>query len=128
MMSSMLAMGMPTCLAFFWASSSYDILGNAGCLGVVAVHVCPEIEHVDSMEPPAVGVKEGHDFDSKYLCVKGIRVLEVGVPSLIHRGKEELGCAALGRFVAGIVVKLGVVGCFPADLDNSQRIVGNILT
>ena len=78
------------------------------------------------MEPPTVGIKEGHDINSEYLRVKGIRILEVGVPSLIHPGKEELGCAVLGHFVADIVVKAGFVGCFPVDSDNGQRIVGNI--
>ncbi len=126
MTSSMSAMGMPARLAFFWASSSMMILGNAVSLGVVAVHVRPESEHVDSVEPSAVGVEEGHDVNSEYLCIKGICVLEVGVPSLVHRGEEEFGCAALGRFVAGIVVKSGTVGCFPADSDDGQRIFGNI--
>ena len=78
------------------------------------------------VEPPAVGVKEGHEFDSEYLCIEGIRVLEVGVPSLVHRGKEELGCTALGRFVAGVIIESGAVGCFPADLDDGQCIVSNI--
>jgi hypothetical protein len=54
------------------------------------VHVRRESEHVNGVEPPAVGIEEGHDFDSEYLCVEGIRVLEVSVPSLVHRGKEEL--------------------------------------
>ena len=103
-----------------------DVLGNALGLGVVAVHVRPESEHVDGVEPPAVGVEEGHEFDSKYLCIEGIHNLEVGVPSLVHRGEEELGCAALGCFVAGVIVEPGAVGCFPADSDNGQRIVGNI--
>ena len=78
------------------------------------------------VEPPAVGVKEGHEFDSEYLCIEGIRVLEVGVPSLVHRGEEELGCAALGRFVACIVAESGTVGCFPVNSDDGQCIVGNI--
>ena len=103
-----------------------DVLGNAVGLGVVAVHVRPESEHVNGVEPPAVGVKEDHEFDSEYLCVEGIHVLEVSVLSLIHRGKEELSCATLGCFVAGVIVKLGAVGCFPADSDDGQRIVRNI--
>jgi hypothetical protein len=78
------------------------------------------------VEAPAVGVKEGHDFDCEYLCIKGIRVLEIGVASLVHRGKEELGFATLGSFVAGIIVESGAVGCFPVDLDNGQHIVGKV--
>ena len=31
-----------------------------------------------------------------------------------------------GRFIAGKVVKAGTVGCFPADSDNCQCIIGNI--
>ena len=78
------------------------------------------------MEPPAVGVEEGHKFDSEYLCIEGIHVLEVAVPSLVYRGEKELGCTALGHFVAGVIVKSGAVGCFPADLDDGQCIVGNV--
>jgi hypothetical protein len=103
-----------------------DVLGNAIGLGVVAVHVSPESEHDNGVEPPAVGVEKGHQVDSEYLCIEGIRVLVVGVPSLIHRGKEELGCAALGHFVAGVIVESGAVGCFLTDSDNGQRIVGNV--
>ena len=103
-----------------------DILGNAVGLGVVAMHVCLKSKHVDGVEPPPVGIKEGHDIDSKYLHVKGIHVLEIGVPSLVHDGEEELGCAALGRFIAGIVVKSVAVGCFLTYSDKGQRIVDNI--
>ncbi len=80
-----------------------------------------------SPPPPAVGVEEGHEFNSKYLRVEGIRILEVGVPSLLHLGNEEFGCAALGRLVAGVIVKSGAVGCFPADSDDGLCIVSNIL-
>jgi hypothetical protein len=103
-----------------------DVLGNAIGLGVVPVHVRPESEHVDGVEPPTVGVKEGHQVDSKYLRIESIPIFEVGVPSLVHPGEEELGCAALGRFVAGVIVKSGGVGCFPADSDDGQCIVGNV--
>ncbi len=50
--------------------------------------------------------------------IEGIGILKVGIPSLVHHGKEELGCALLGHFVAGIIVKAGGVGCFPVDSDN----------
>ncbi len=90
------------------------------------MHVRPESEHVDGVEPPTVRAKEGHQVNSQYLHIEGIRILEVGVPSLVHRGEEELGCAVLGRFVAGVIVESGAVGCFPVDSDDGQRIVGNI--
>ena len=35
-----------------------DVLGNAIGLGVVAVHVCPESEHVDSVEPPLLASRK----------------------------------------------------------------------
>ena len=78
------------------------------------------------MEAPTVGVKEGHDVDSQDLCIEGISVLKVGIPSLVHRGEEELDCAALSCFVAGKIAKVGAVGCFLTDLDDGRRIVGNI--
>ena len=48
------------------------------------------VSMLTAWRPPLVGVEEGHDFDREYLRIKGIHVLEVGVPSHIHRGKEEL--------------------------------------
>jgi hypothetical protein len=58
------------------------------------------------------------------LCIEGVCIFEVGIPRPVNRGKEELGCATLGRFVAGKVIQAGAVGCFPTDSDDGRCIVG----
>ncbi len=74
------------------------------------MHVGVEGNHVNGMELPAVGVKEGHDLEGQHLCIEDISVLEVVVLDLVDYLAEEFGSAALGRLVAGIVVKAGAMG------------------
>jgi hypothetical protein len=43
-----------------------DVLGDAVRLCVVPVHVGVEGDHVDGLEPNAVGVEEGHDLKGQH--------------------------------------------------------------
>ncbi len=65
---------------------------------------------VNGVEPPTVGVKEGHDFKGQHLRIEGISILEVVVPDLLNYLAEEFGGTALSRLVAGVVVKAGAMG------------------
>ena len=70
------------------------------------MHVGAEGDHANSVEPPAIGVKEGYDIEGQNLCIKGISILEVVVPDRVNCVVEEFGSAPLGRFVSGA----GVMG------------------
>jgi hypothetical protein len=52
-----------------------DELGDAISLNVVLRHVRAEGDHVNSMLPPAVGVKVDHDLKGRDLCVESLGVL-----------------------------------------------------
>jgi hypothetical protein len=45
----------------------YDVLGDSIHLHVMLMHIRAKQDHVHGMEPPAVGVKEGHDFKRCHL-------------------------------------------------------------
>ncbi len=85
-------------------------LGDAIRLHVILHHICTQHDHVKSMKPSAVGVKEGHDVDGHDLCVEDVGVFEVVVPNFIDDIVENLGHASLGRLVTGIVIEAGFVG------------------
>jgi hypothetical protein len=78
------------------------------------------------MQPPAVGIKVGHDFKGCDLCVESISVLQVIVPNLVNDVAEEFGNATFGYFVAGVVVKVGFVGSLGTNMDDGRGIVGNV--
>jgi len=73
-------------------------------------HISLEGDHVDGMQPPAVGVEEGHDIDGRDLGVEGIGVFEIVVPDLVDDIVEKFGDATFGRFVTGVVIKAGIMG------------------
>ena len=100
-----------------------DILGNAVRLHVVLVHVGAEGDHVDGVQPSAVGVEEGDDFKGRHLCVEGVGVLQVVVPDLVDDFTQELGGSAFGRLEAGVVVKAGFVGRLRANANDRGGIV-----
>ncbi len=87
-----------------------DVLRDAVCRHVVPMHVGAEGDHINGVEPPTVGVEEGHDLEGQHLRIEGISVLEVVVPDLVNYLAEEFGSAALGRLIAGIVIKMGIMG------------------
>ena len=82
-----------------------------------------EGDHVDGMQPPAVGVKEGHNVDGRDLCVEGIGVFEIVVPDLINDIVKKFGDATLGCFVTGIVIEAGFVGRLCTNLDASSAML-----
>ncbi len=104
-----------------------DVLGDAVHLRVVPVHVGAKGDHVDGMEPPAVGVKEGHDLKGQHLCIEGISILEVVVPDLVNYLAEEFGGATLSRLIVGVVFKAGRMGWLCTDAYNGYGIVSNVL-
>ena len=66
----------PLCL-FLSILQHVDTLGNAVRLDVILMHVGAEGNHVDGMNSPTVGVKEGDNFKGQHLRVKGVGILEV---------------------------------------------------
>ncbi len=74
------------------------------------MHTCTKGNHVDGVETNALGIKKGHDFEGRHLCVEGVGVLEIIVPYLVDCLTKELGGAMLGRLVPGVVVEVGLVG------------------
>ena len=101
-------------------------LGNAICLRVILRHISAEGDHVDGMQPPAVGVEEGHDVDGRDLGVEGIGVFEIVVPDLVDDIAEKFRNASFGRFVVGVVIKVGFVGRLCTNSDDSRDVVGDV--
>jgi hypothetical protein len=56
------------------------------------------------MQPPAVGIKVGHDFKGHDHRVESFGLLQVVVPKIINNIVEEFGNATFGCFVAGVPV------------------------
>ncbi len=65
-------------------------LGDAIRLDIVLGHVQAEGDHVNGMQPPAVGVKVGHDFMGCDLCTESLGILQVIVPNLINNVARNL--------------------------------------
>ena len=74
------------------------------------------------MQPPAVGVKEGHDVDGHDLHVEHFGILEIIVPDLADDIAKEFGDASFDRLVDGV---WGFMGCLCTNTDNSCGIVGD---
>jgi len=73
-------------------------------------HISAEGDRVDGMQPPAVGVEEGHDVDGRDLSVEGISIFEIIVPDLVNDIAKKFGNATFGRFVTGVVIEAGFMG------------------
>jgi len=78
------------------------------------------------MQPPTVGVKEGHDVDGHDLSVEGISVFEIVVPDLVNDISKKFGNATFGRFVTGVVIEAGFVGRLCMNPDDCCGIVGDV--
>ncbi len=72
-------------------------LRDAIHLNVVLGHVQAERDHVNGMQPPAVGVKVGHDFKGHDLCIESLGILQVIVPNLVDDVAEEFGDTTFGH-------------------------------
>jgi len=79
------------------------------------------------MQPPAVGIEEGHDVDGRDPGVEGIGVFEIVVPDLVNDTVEKFGGATLGRFVTGVVIKVGFVGHLCTNSDDCHGVIGGVL-
>jgi hypothetical protein len=84
-------------------------------------------DHVKSMKPSAVSVKEGHDVNGHEVCVEGVGVFEVVVPNFINNVAEKLGHALLGCLVTGIVISSGFVGSLRTNANDCCGIISNCL-
>jgi hypothetical protein len=58
----------------------HNELGDAIRLHAMLHCICVQGDHLDGMQPPAVGVKESHDVKGRDLCVKCVSVFQVIVP------------------------------------------------
>ncbi len=101
-------------------------LGDDICLSVVLGHVQAEGDHVNGMQPPAVGIEVGHDLKGHDLCVENLGVLQVILPNLVNDVVEELGNPMFDCIVAGIVVEAGFVGGLGANTDDGCGVIGNV--
>jgi hypothetical protein len=101
-------------------------LRDAIRLNVVLCHVRVEGDHVDGMQPPAVGIKVGHDFEGRDFCIESLSVLQVVIPNLVENIAEEFGNATFGHLVAGVDVKVGFVGGLSANMNKGCGIVGDV--
>ena len=82
------------------------------------MHVSAEQDHVHGVQPPAVCVEEGHDFEGRHLCVKGFGILQVFVPDLVDDVAKEFSHPVFGCFIRGIVLKAGFMGRFGPIMNN----------
>ncbi len=101
-------------------------LGDAIHLHIILHHISAEEDHVDGMQPPAVGVEEGHDVAGRDLRVERLGVLEIIVPDLVDNVTKEFCDASFGRLVTGVVVKVGFMGGLCSNTDDCCGIVGNV--
>ncbi len=80
------------------------------------------------MQDPAVGVEEGHDVDGRDLSVEGISIFEIVVPDLVNNIAKKFDNVTFGRFVTGVVIEAGFMGCLCMNPDDCCGIVGNVLS
>jgi hypothetical protein len=102
-------------------------LGDAIHLHVVLHHIRAKQDHVEAMQPSAVGVEKGHDVDGRDLCVEGVNVFEVVVPNLTNNIAEKLGHALFGCLVTDVGIDSGFVGSLRTNANNCCGIVCDCL-
>jgi hypothetical protein len=79
------------------------------------------------MQPPAVGIEEGHDVKGHDLHVKCVDVFQVVVPNFVDNIMEKLGHTLLGCLVTGVVIKTGFMGSLRTNVNNHRGVVGDLL-
>jgi hypothetical protein len=113
-------------VAFFLCIPHHDNeLGDATHLHVVLHHISAQRDHVKSIKPSAVGIKEGYDVHGCNLRVKGLGVFQVIVPNFIDNIAEKFGHTLLGCLVTGVVIKLGFVSCLCTNANDCCGVVSN---
>jgi len=78
------------------------------------------------MQPPAVGIEEGHDVDGHDIRVEYFSILEIVVPDLVNDIAKEFGDASFGRLVTGKVIEAGFMGRLCTNTDDCCGIVGDV--
>ncbi len=116
----------PHCL-FLHILHHRNKLGDAICLHVILHQICAQGDHVNGMQPPAVGVNESHDVEGHDLCEKHVGIFQIVVPNFVDNVMEKLGHAALSCLVTGIVIELGLMGSLRTNATDCCGIVGNQL-
>jgi hypothetical protein len=101
-------------------------LGDTIHLHIILHHINAERDHVNGMQSPAIGVKEGHDFAGRDLRVECLGVLKIVIPDLVDDVTKEICDALFGRLVTGVVVEAGFMGGLCSNADNCRGIVGNV--
>ncbi len=81
---------------------------------------------MNGMQPPTVGVKEGHDVAGRDLRVEPLSILEIVLPDLVDDVTKEFCDASFGRLVTGVVVKVGFMGGLCLNADDCHGIVGDV--
>ena len=92
---------------------------------VVCLHSGSELNHVNGVETPAVGVEVSHDLQCRDLRVEGVGVFQVVDPEIVDHLPEELCHPAFRRFVTCVVVDEGFVSCFELHPLDCSSIVRN---
>jgi hypothetical protein len=78
------------------------------------------------MQPPAVGIKVGHDFEGRDLHIERLGVLQVIIPNLVNNFAEEFGDATLGCLIVSVVVEARFVGGLGANTEDSRGVVDDV--
>jgi hypothetical protein len=78
------------------------------------------------MQPPAVGIKEGHDVEGRDLCIERLGILEIVVSDLVNDIAKEFGDATFGHLLTGIVIEAGLMGGLCLNADNCRGVVGDV--
>ena len=100
-------------------------LGMPSAFFVKPDHVRQEIDQVDGVEAPTVGVEVGKKHGCHDGVVKSARVLEIFVPDLVDGVVNEFDGHAFGGFKGGEVGETDIVVSLHARLDNGSGFVGN---
>ena len=106
----------------------FDVLGDAISRCIVTDHLCWEMNQFAGMEATAGGIKMGEEVGHGDGHVKGVCVVEVTVPHLVHGIANELGHCAFSGFEGGIVTYKGVstvFGTYPINGDGVDGCKGS---
>jgi hypothetical protein len=115
----------PFCL-FFRILHHDNELGDAIHLRIILHHISVEGDHVDGMQPPAVGVEEGLDVACRDLCVERLGILEIVVPDLVDNVTKEFCDASFSHLITGVVNRAGFMGSLCLNADDCCGVVGKV--
>ena len=103
----------------------YSRMPSAICDGVVADHLCWEIDWFTGVEASAVVIEVGEEFSDGDGGVEGVGMVEVTIPHFIYGVADELGCRTFGSFVGGIVMDKDGMFHLPQFQGDARCIINN---